>query len=212
LEEIEELVNLKKGAVVVDKFTLNQAETMLMVIDLQERLVAVMSRGPEVLRNTNILISVSNKLNLPIIVTEQYPKGLGKTVSEVSNYFERVSVYEKITFSGCTGEIITALKRLGKRKIIIAGMETHICVFQTVRDLLVHGYQVFVVKDAVCSRTAENYLNALLLMSEMGAVVTNTETVVFDLMKEAGTPLFKEVSKLIKQCQGDGVVDTTLGL
>jgi nicotinamidase-related amidase len=83
-------------------------------------------------------------------------------------------------------------------KVIIAGMETHVCVFQTVRSLLARGYQVFVVGDAVCSRTKENYLNGLALMSLMGAVITNTETVFFDLIKEAGTPLFKELSQLIK--------------
>ena len=77
-------------------------------------------------------------------------------------------------------------------------METHVCVFQTVRDLLSLGYEVFVVSDAVCSRTKENYLNGLSLMSSMGAVNINTETVFFDLIKEAGTPLFRELSKLIK--------------
>lgn len=182
----------------MDKFTLKQEETVLMIIDIQERLVPAMPNGQKVMQNTNIIISISNKLNVPIIVTEQYPRGLGKTVSEVSDYFEGVSVYEKITFSGCTDEVITTIKRLGKKKIIIVGMETHVCVFQTVRDLLAHGYQVFVVEDAVCSRTKENYLNGLMLMSAMGAVVTNTETVAFDLMKEAGTPLFRELSKLIK--------------
>ena len=132
------------------------------------------------------------------IVTEQYPKGLGKTVSEVSNNLEGSVTYEKTSFSGCTSEVTSALKGLGRRRIIITGMETHVCVFQTTRDLLAQGYQVFVVGDAVCSRTKGNYLNGLSLMSSMGAVVTNTETVFFDLMKQAGTPLFKELSKLIK--------------
>jgi len=77
-------------------------------------------------------------------------------------------------------------------------METHVCVFQTVRDLLANGYQVFAVGDAVCSRTKRNYLNGLSLMSSMGAVVTNAETIFFDFIKQAGTPLFKELSKLIK--------------
>lgn len=180
------------------KFTLTQEEASLMVIDIQERLVPAMPNGQKVIRNTNTLLTVSTNLNIPIIVTEQYPKGLGKTVSEVNYNFEGMSVYEKITFSGCTDEVITTLKELGKKKIIIAGMETHVCVFQTVRDLLAHGYQVFVVGDAVCSRTKENHRNGLSQMSAMGAVVTNTETVFFDLMKKAGTPLFRELSKLIK--------------
>ncbi len=180
------------------RFTLTQEEAVLMVIDIQERLVPAMSYGQKVIRNTNTLISVSTNLEIPIIVTEQYPKGLGNTISEVNYNFNGVLVYEKITFSSCTNELINSLKQLGKKKIIITGMETHVCVFQTVRDLLAHGYQVFVVRDAICSRTKENYLNGLSLMSAMGAVVTNTETVFFDLLKEAGTPVFRELLKLIK--------------
>ncbi|WP_425801006.1 hydrolase [Desulfitobacterium sp. Sab5] len=182
----------------MDKFTLNSKEAVLMVIDIQERLVPAMAEGQKVIQNTNTLISVSSKLDIPIVVTEQYPKGLKKTVPEISNNLEGTSVYEKITFSGCTKEVETILNQLGKKKIIMTGMETHVCVFQTVRGLLDQGYQVFVVRDAVCSRTEENYLNGLSLMKEMGAVITNTETVFFDLMKQAGTPLFKELSKLIK--------------
>ena len=182
----------------MDKFILTQEESVLMVIDIQERLVPAMSHAQKVIRNTNTLISVAIKLGIPIIVTEQYPKGLGKTVPEVNYNINGVPVYEKITFSGCTDEVITTLRQLGKRKIIITGMETHVCVFQTVRDLLAHGYQVFVVGNAVCSRTKENYLNGLSQMSAMGAVVTNTETVFFDLMKMAGTHSFRELSKLIK--------------
>lgn len=182
----------------MDKFTLTQEEATLMLVDIQERLVPAMAYGEEAIQKTNILITVANKLHIPIIATEQYPRGLGKTVSPISDNFEGVSVYEKTTFSGFTEEVAASLKRLAKRKIMITGMETHICVLQTVRALLANGYQVFVVRDAVCSRTKENYENGLMQMSVMGAVVTNTETVVFDLIKEAGTPLFKDLSKLIK--------------
>lgn len=182
----------------MDKFTLTSKESVLMVIDIQERLVPAMPNGQKVIQNTNTLITVSSKLDIPVMVTEQYPKGLKKTVPEICNNIEGTPFYEKITFSGCTNEVDNTLKQLGKKKIIITGMESHVCVFQTVRDLLSQGYQVFVVGDAVCSRTQENYLNGLSLMKEMGAVITNTETVFFDLMKQAGTPLFKELSKLIK--------------
>ena len=182
----------------MNKYILIPEEAVLLVIDIQDRLVPVMKYGEQVIRNTKTIISYAKKLGVPIIATEQYPKGLGKTVSEVSSNLEEALTYEKVTFSGCTREVTSALKELARKKIIITGMETHVCVFQTVRDLLAQGYQVFVVRDAVCSRTKENYLNGLSLMSSMGAVVTNTETVFFDLMKEAGTPLFKELSKLIK--------------
>jgi nicotinamidase-related amidase len=180
------------------KFNLVQEEAVLMVIDIQERLAPAIPDSPEVIKNTNTLAAISNKLGIPIIATEQYPKGLGKTVSEINFNSDEVSIFEKITFSSCTDEVLAALRHLGRKKIIITGMETHVCVFQTVRDLLEHSYEVFVVEDAVCSRTKQNYQNGLSLMSAMGAVATNTETVFFDLMKRAGTPLFKELSKLIK--------------
>ncbi|EHQ89521.1 hydrolase [Desulfosporosinus youngiae] len=182
----------------MNKYVLNEAEVVLVVIDIQAKLLPVMKYGEQVIQNTNTLISVAKKLDIPIFVTEQYPKGLGKTVSELSNNLEGSSTYEKMTFSGCTSEVTSALKGLGRKKIMITGTETHVCVFQTTRDLLANGYQVFVVGDAVCSRTKANYRNGLSLMSSMGAVVTNTETVVFDLLKQSGTPLFKELSKLIK--------------
>jgi nicotinamidase-related amidase len=187
-----------KGVMYMDKFILTEEETVFMVVDIQERLVPAMPEGQKVIRNTNILLNLCKKLDIPIIVTEQYPKGLGKTVSEVSDNLGELTVYEKISYTGYTDDVKSALKQLGKKKVIIAGIETHVCVLQTTRDLLANGYQVFVLGDAVSSRTKENYQNGLSLMSAMGAVVTNTETVVFDILKQAGTPLFKEMSKLIK--------------
>ncbi|AET69847.1 nicotinamidase-like amidase [Desulfosporosinus orientis DSM 765] len=182
----------------MNKYVLNESEVVLMVIDIQEKLVPVMKYGEQIIQNTSTLISVAKKLGIPILVTEQYPKGLGKTVSDLSSQLEGSATFAKMTFSGCTSEVTSALEGLGRKKVLITGMETHVCVFQTVRDLLANGYQVFVVSDGVCSRTKGNYLNGLSLMSSMGAVVTNTETVFFDLMKQSGTPLFKELSKLIK--------------
>ncbi|SJZ52900.1 isochorismatase family protein [Selenihalanaerobacter shriftii] len=182
----------------MDKFTLSREDSVLMVIDIQEKLVPAMEYGEKVIQNTNKLISIAERIGVPIIATEQYPRGLGRTVSEVSNFFEEASIHEKITFSGYNDNIASNLNQLERKKIIITGMETHVCVFQTVRDLLDNGYQVFVVRDAVCSRTKNNYLNGLSLMTSMGAVITNTETVFFDLMKEAGTAEFRELLKLIK--------------
>ncbi|KLU67401.1 MULTISPECIES: isochorismatase family protein [Desulfosporosinus] len=182
----------------MEKYCLNGEEAVLMAIDIQERLVPSMKYGEKVIQNTNILISIMKKIGAPIIATEQYPKGLGKTVSDVSSNLEGSLTIEKSTFSGFTSEVTSALQGIGRKKIIITGMETHVCVFQTVRDLLSQGYQVFVASDAVCSRTKENYRNGLSLMSEMGAVISNTETLLFDILKQSGTPLFKELSKLIK--------------
>jgi nicotinamidase-related amidase len=191
-------IRLHRCGEILDKFTLTREEAVLLIIDIQERLVPAMPSAKQVIKNTNTLISIAEKLKIPIMVTEQYPKGLGKTVAEININLPTTPVYEKKTFSGCTEEVVSALDQLKRKKIIVTGMETHICVLQTVRDLLKADYQVFVVGDAVCSRTKENYQNALSLINQMGGVVTNTETVFFDLIKEAATPLFRELSKLIK--------------
>jgi nicotinamidase-related amidase len=182
----------------MDKFTLVQKESALIVIDIQERLVPAMPNSQKVIQNTNTLLSVANKLEIPTIITEQYPKGLGDTVQELRARLENVKRFEKITFSSYTEELREELNAIGRKKVIITGMETHICVLQTARDLISNGYQVFIVSDGVCSRAKENHLNGLSLMESMGAVITNTETVIFDLLKKAGTPEFKVLSKLIK--------------
>ncbi len=182
----------------VNKFTLKKEETVLMIIDIQERLVPAMKYGKKVIDNTNILINIAQKMNIPVIGTEQYPKGLGKTVPEISANVDMDLFYDKLSFSGYNEEIRVTLNSIGRKKVIITGMETHVCVFQTVRDLLENGYQVFVAEDAVCSRTKENHKNGLSLMDKMGAVTSNTETILFDLLKVAGTSEFKELSKLIK--------------
>ncbi len=180
----------------MDRFTLIQDDCVLLVIDVQEKLLQAMKHGQKVVKNTNILLEIVKALGIPVLVTEQYPKGLGKTVPELN--IDDAGAFEKVCFTACTDDVKEKMGQYGRKKVIVTGMETHVCVFQTVRDLIRLGYQVFVVEDAVCSRSKENYKNGLSLMKEMGAVITNTETVFFDLMKEAGTPQFKELSKLIK--------------
>lgn len=182
----------------MEKFNLNKEDTLIMIIDIQERLVPVMKYKDKVIKNTKILIKTSELMELPVIYTEQYPKGLGHTILELSQILEHAYRFEKVTFSALNDEVKTTLKKLGRNKIIILGMETHVCVYQTVRDLMLEGYEVFVVSDGVASRSKENYINALDMMKEMGAVISNTETIVFDLLKRAGTDEFKIISKLIK--------------
>lgn len=182
----------------MDKFTINNEEVVLLIIDIQDKLVKPMKYGDQVIENTNILISAAEEFNMPIIYTEQYPKGLGNTVTELEERLKNAKRFEKTLFTAYIEEVKETLKEIGRKKIIISGMETHICVYQTARDLINDGYDVFVVKDSVSSRTKDNYLNGLSMMESMGAVVTNTETVIFDLLKKAGTPEFKVLSKLIK--------------
>ncbi|HHX59514.1 MAG TPA: hydrolase [Epulopiscium sp.] len=180
------------------KFILDKDQAILMVIDIQERLVPAMSAADQVINNTNILISTAKEFNMPIITTEQYPRGLGRTVPQLKDNIDPNYLFEKTSFTAYTEEVKHTLEKLNRKKIIISGMETHICVFQTIRDLLTAGYDVFVASDGVCSRTKENYNNGLRLIGNIGAVITNTETIVFDLLKAAGTPEFKVLSKLIK--------------
>ncbi len=183
----------------MDKFTLNGEDSALVIIDIQERLVAAMKYGQQAVENNKILLAAAAEFDIPVLVTEHYPRGLGKTAPELLANLGDNKVYEKIIFSACKKEeIATALKGLARKKLIVTGIEAHVCVLQSVRDMLAQGYYVHVVQDGVCSRTKENYKNALRQMYQMGAVVTNTETVVFDLLKEAGTPVFKKLSKLIK--------------
>lgn len=186
----------------LDRFAVSQDDTLLLVIDIQERLAPAIFDQERVIDRTLVLAQTAAEMNLPVILTEQYPRGLGPTVPAIAALLtERLPAaqrFEKIAFSACTPEVSAALQATGRRKVIIAGMETHVCVFQTTRQLLADGYEVFIARDAVSSRTPENRENGFALMAAMGTVISNTETLVFDLLKVSGTPLFKTVSKLIK--------------
>ena len=182
----------------MDKFTLDRQNTVLMVIDIQEKLLPVMKHKDQVLDNNKILITAAKEMDFPLLATEQYPKGLGRTVPDLLDLIGEDNIFAKNSFTAYTEEVKEALKSLGKKKVLITGMETHVCVFQTARDLINDGYEVFLVKDAVASRTKSNFLNGLDLIQSLGAVITNTETAVFDLLKISGTPEFKVMSKMIK--------------
>ncbi len=178
-------------------YRLNQEEVILVIIDLQEKLMKAMPEREKVYKNTQILLKTAEQLHIPVIVTEQYPKGLGATADKIKEYLNEYKYLEKTSFSA--GALLNELLVNSNRKtLIIAGSENHVCVFQTVRDMIAEGYNVHVVKDAVCSRFELNYCNGLELMRELGAVISNTETVIFDLFKTSGTPEFKVISAMIK--------------
>lgn len=183
----------------MNKFFLDRNEAVLAVIDIQEKLASVMKDRQKVIPNAIHLIEASKILNISILLTEQYPKGLGTTVEEIKKALPYYKPIEKIFFSCCKENAFSnELALLKKKKIIITGIETHVCVLQTCLDLINQGYTVYIVKDAVCSRTAENHETALDLMRDMGSVVTCTETVLFQLLQKAGTQEFKTISKRIK--------------
>jgi len=188
----------EKGDSDMSKFELKPEESVLVLIDFQERLIPAVDQRDKVIKNANLLIQLADKLNVPVIITEQYPQGLGRTVPEINENLAGCKLVEKVKFSAMVPELQEVLGALGRKKIAIAGTETHICVFQTVRDLVEAGFTVHVVQDAVGSRFEENYQSGLELMRDLGAVITNTETVIFDMLKVAGTPVFREMSKLLK--------------
>ncbi|MBI5640530.1 MAG: hydrolase [Nitrospirae bacterium] len=183
----------------MDKFLINKDEAVLVIVDIQERLAAVMSERQKVVDNCLHLVETAKLLDIPVILNEQYPKGLGPTVIEIKEALRHVAPLEKLTFSCCRGDSFPAgLASTDRKKVILAGMETHVCVLQTCVDLLKQGYAVHAVSDAICSRTKENYTTAIEFMRDAGAVITCTETVLFQLLEKAGTEEFKIISKRIK--------------
>ena len=183
----------------MDKFRINKENSILVVVDVQERLAAAMSEKNRVVANTLHLIEAARLFEIPVLVTEQYPKGLGRTLSEITDALPTHVPHEKITFS-CCGEqaFLDAIASTGKKYVMLTGMETHVCVLQTCIDLLRENYHLHVVADAVCSRTQENYRIALEFMRDAGAVITCTETVLFQLLEKAGSEEFKTISRRIK--------------
>lgn len=177
---------------------LRARDTLLIVIDYQERLVNVMERAAQVTGEITRLVKAMKMLGVPVLVTEQYKKGLGPTVAAVSEWIDEASVIEKMTFSCCGKEDFwNRLKQDHRPQIIVTGIETHVCVLQTVLDLLANGYQAHVPVGATCSRSDANRDNALSRMERAGAILTNFESVLFELLIEAGTDSFKEIRKLI---------------
>lgn len=183
----------------IEKYELKRENAFLLVIDIQEKLVPAMNGGEEVVNKAGVLLQAAGLMDIPVAFTEQYPRGLGHTLELLSSKQpDDTRVFEKISFDACTPDVMEAISSSGKKQIIITGIETHVCVFQTVRRLLSEGYRVFLPQDAVGSRQQANKENALTQIRDMGAVVTNTETVLFDLLKVAGSSLFKQISALIK--------------
>ncbi len=179
---------------------LDRANALLLVVDVQERLATAMPQDAlqRLEKNAAVLIRVARRLELPVVATEQYAKGLGPTVPALRELLPGPPM-EKMEFScGASKPIARHILGTGRKQVIVAGMESHVCVFQTVRDLLRGGFSVFLVQDAVISRTDANRAVGLHLCERAGAVLTSTETVLFDLLGVAGTPEFKELAPLIK--------------
>lgn len=181
------------------KGSLNQeSQSHLVIIDVQQKLCGVMDEAAlaKVVKNCSILLQAAKLLNIPALHTEQYPKGLGATLPELSQHLG--SPIEKTSFS-CGDEPKFSAKLRGDRpQLILAGMEAHICVLQTALQLQASGKQVFVVEDAVISRNEDHCYNALQRLQHAGVIVTNTESVVFEWLKVAEGEAFKQISRLVR--------------
>jgi nicotinamidase-related amidase len=181
---------------------LDRASTALVIIDVQEKLMPVIDRRESVELNITRLVSGAYLLGVPILITEQYVKGLGATVNPVREALKNAGGYrpiEKDCFSaqGCT-PFRTALEMLKRRQVLVTGIETHVCVYQTVTDLLADGYDVTIIADAVSSRTGENREIALHRVVSEGARLSSTEMALFELVGTSGTDEFRAISKLIR--------------
>lgn len=181
---------------------LDRNHAVLLVIDVQEKLMPVIEGAEEVVRNIDRLVRGCHVVGVPVLVTEQYVRGLGPTVESLRTALEESGGYrpiEKNCFSAAGCEPFTQqLAALGKRQVIVAGVETHVCVYQTLSDLKVAGFECTIVADAVSSRTASNREIALRRLESDSVKLTSTEMALFELLRVSGTEEFKAVSRLVK--------------
>jgi nicotinamidase-related amidase len=178
---------------------LKKEGTALVIVDVQEKLLPYVQKKDEVVANIQMLIKFAHIMDIPVILTEHYPKGLGVTVPEIKEVLEKYEPKEKVIFS-CYGslEFTKKLEELGVKRFMIAGIESHICVQQTTLDALHSGYEVHVISDAISSRTKHNYKIGIKKMKHFGAIISSTEMAMYEIMERADTKEFKEVLKLVK--------------
>lgn len=179
---------------------LSTENAVLLVIDIQEKLLNAQFEKEKITKNIGILAETAKIMGVSAIASEQYPKGLGATLDEIKAKLpEDAAFVEKTCFNCCDAEGFNeTLKNTGKKQVIVTGMEAHVCVHQTVDSLLAQGYEVHVVCDAVTSRKEWEYNLGLKRMEQAGAIVTCVETVVFEFLRDSKNPHFKAVQALIK--------------
>ena len=173
--------------------------TILIVIDVQKKLTRAMYEKEKLIENLQKLVKGAQILGIPIILTEQNPKGLGLTVPEVASLLPDIKPITKFSFSCCDVEFFSKeLKASRRKQVLLTGIETHVCIYQTALDLLSAGYEVQIVADCVSSRTLENKQIALQRMTNEGAKITSAEMALFELLRVAEGEKFKELLKIVK--------------
>lgn len=174
-------------------------DTIALVVDFQEKLMPVMAGKEELEVRTNILVKGLKTLEVPMLITQQYTKGIGMTIPSLFESSETEEYFDKVTFSCFDDEAIRAkIEESGKKNVIVCGIESHICVLQTCIDLKEAGYTPILVVDCMSSRKESDKEIAILRAQQEGIVLTTTEAILFELTRKAGNPTFKVISKLIK--------------
>ena len=179
------------------------SSSLLLVVDVQERLAAAMPSDAleRLVKNTRLLLEAAAVVGAPILASEQYPKGLGPTMGVIAEVLDRLKAprIEKVDFDAAAAPGVSKeIGRLAPRAVVVVGMEAHVCVFQTARELVRRGHVVHVVADAVASRTEENRRAGLALAERAGAVTTVADDAAIDWVERAGTDAFRAVSKLVR--------------
>lgn len=179
--------------------TLSSENSLVLIIDIQERLVASLDKDIVVSKAVKVA-SAAKALSIPILVTEQYPKGLGNTVPQLKSALPAATeIIEKISFNALLEEgMLERIKSYNKKQIVIFGIETHICVHQTAAALLEEGFEVYVIKDACASRNKYEFKQGIDIMQQNGAKISCVEIALFEWLKTARNPKFKEIQMLIK--------------
>jgi nicotinamidase-related amidase len=178
---------------------LKTEHTLLLLVDIQGKLAHLMYEKNLLFDNLKRLIRGIQVLGIPILWVEQNPEGLGPTIPEIADLLPDETPISKISFSGCRNErFLQTLNQSNRQQVLIAGIETHICVYQTAADLVAMGVEVHVVTDAVSSRTAENKAIGLQKMRDSGATLTSVETALFELLKAAEGEAFKQILRIVK--------------
>ena len=181
---------------------LTAADSVVVVVDVQDKLLAKVPTGPTLVRNAGFILDAANLLDVPAVATEQYPKGLGPTTAEIARRLTG-AVPPKTAFSCCgAAGFLHSLRELGRPNVVLVGMETHVCVLHTALDLLEAGFTIFVPVDAVASRHAIDHDTALRRLERTGVVPTTAEAVAFEWVGDASHPQFKAVSRLVVERAG----------
>jgi nicotinamidase-related amidase len=185
----------------IQRFTPDSSRAVLVLIDFQVKLLGTMPKDVQesVVNSTSRLVLGAKELNIPILATEQYPKGLGPTIDGIKELAPDIKPFPKLTFSCYRDhEFRKALELADVRDVILCGMEAHLCVLPTALELLEDEYNVFVAADAICSRTKLNWKLSLEIMREAGATIGTTEMFLYQMVEEAGTERFKNIARILK--------------